>query len=140
MLLESGGTDRQSQRALVERLSKLAENATARLRVRSALNPILWLALIAAVTCIPLALAFEGVLQTVIVCAGITPIGVACICYVVFMFRDPDRLHSEDYQLRKQALEMVQEKGSPIKVEVTSIAALANPFSREIGSSEEGHS
>ena len=31
--------------------------------------------------------------------------------FVVFLLRDPDKLQSEDYQIRKRTLEMIGEKG-----------------------------
>jgi hypothetical protein len=39
----------------------------------------------------------------------------------------PEKLQSEDYQLRKQALELIQEKGVRFPIEAASVEAIANP-------------
>jgi hypothetical protein len=55
------------------------------------------------------------------------PVAVALLAYVYFMFTQPDRLQSEGYQLRKQALELIEEKGSLAIIEATTIEIISNP-------------
>jgi hypothetical protein len=43
------------------------------------------------------------------------------------MFFDPDRLQSESFQLRKQALELIEEKGSLAIIDASSIEVISNP-------------
>jgi hypothetical protein len=43
------------------------------------------------------------------------------------MFFDPDRLQSESFQLRKQALELIEEKGHLAIVDASSIEVISNP-------------
>jgi hypothetical protein len=43
------------------------------------------------------------------------------------MFKEPDRLQSESFQLRKQALELIEEKGSLAIIEASSIEVISNP-------------
>jgi hypothetical protein len=45
--------------------------------------------------------------------------------YVVFMFRDPDRLQSEEYRVRQQALRYLYKKGGS-----TEIVDIANQVAR----------
>jgi len=55
------------------------------------------------------------------------PVGVALLAYIYFMFTQPDRLQSEGFQLRKQALELIEEKGSLAVIEATTIEVISNP-------------
>jgi len=39
------------------------------------------------------------------------PVIVTIIAYFIFMFRDPDRLQSEDYRIRQRAIQLLYRKG-----------------------------
>ena len=89
-----------------------------RLRVKSALNPVLWLC---AVVTVPVAGLATYVKEPtwLIVCLVVLaflPLGLVGFGFVVFLFRDPDKLQSEDYQIRKQTLEMIGEKGQEARL------------------------
>ena len=90
--------------------------AGARLRVRSVLNPILWLCPVVSPLCLALA-AYSSEpawLRIVLVILGGAPIVVALWAFVYFVRVDPRRLQSEDYQIRERLLESIhesQEKG-----------------------------
>jgi len=51
---------------------------------------------------------------------------------------DRDKLQSEDYQLRKRSLELIEEKGSTSPVIATSIAVIANPGLPQTPGDREG--
>ncbi|HLL46221.1 MAG TPA: hypothetical protein VK399_05915 [Longimicrobiaceae bacterium] len=91
---------------------------------------------IIAPTCFGFAFLFEGTSQVALLVTGILPIAIACGGYVYFALKDPDKLQSEDYQLRKQALELIEERGSRIAVAATSVEAITNPLLRELGTGE----
>lgn len=72
--------------------------AADRLRVRSALNPVLWLWPIVLVPCLTVA-SYTGTpnwLRIVAVTVGCSPIMVALWAFVYFVRVDPRRLQSED--------------------------------------------
>ena len=46
--------------------------------------------------------------------------------FIFFAISDPDKLRSEQYELRKTALSMIEEKGDSIPIEATSVEAIAN--------------
>ena len=46
--------------------------------------------------------------------------------FLYFTIRDPNKLRSEQYELRKTALSMIEEKGDSIPIDVTSVEAIAN--------------
>ena len=84
-----------------------------RLRVKSALNPALWLCAVVTVPLAGFATFVEGptwLMVCLVVLAFLPPV-LAGIGFVVFPFRDPDKLQSEEYQIRKRTLEMIGEKG-----------------------------
>jgi hypothetical protein len=121
------------------RLTQLGESASVRLRVKSALNPLLWLSAITSPLCFAFGLYFEGAIQAIMVGVGFLPILFACGAYVYWMLEAPDRLQSEDYQLRKAALELIEEKGMRIPVSAASVEAITNPSYRQLEDREQGH-
>lgn len=113
-------------------------DAGGKLTVRSALNPILWLCAIVTVpslfvvpfvTSPPIWLIF-------LICA---PVATSVLGFAFLLIFDRDKLQSEDYQLRKRSLELIQEKGdaSPMIVDVKSVEAIANPERKKLDSGEK---
>ncbi len=115
---------------LVKRLGSASQSAALKVRVRSALNPVLWLAALMTPTCFGFALAFDGGVRLAMIIFGATPIATACAGFAYFALCDPDKLQSEDYQLRKMALELIEEKGSRVPIEPASVEAITNPLHR----------
>lgn len=112
---------------IIERVTQGAQDAGVRLQVRSALNPLLWLCAI----CTPLTFGYayfsSGSMQIALLVIGALPVVCACGAYIYWMIVAPDRLHSEDYQLRRQALQMIHEKGVRVGVLASSVIAITNP-------------
>lgn len=95
------------------RMNGVYEKALAvanKLTVRSALNPALWFAGVITPTCLVGAFSFKDVefIRNVLVFAAISPVALVAFAYLFFMFFDPDRLHSEEFQLKK--FELVKSK------------------------------
>lgn len=65
------------------------------------------------------------------------PVSVAVLGFLVLLFVDRDKLQSEDYQIRKQSLELIQEKGDPVPVRATSIDAITNPARPRLDNKDE---
>jgi hypothetical protein len=85
------------------------------------------------VVCVVGAVFFDGTARAVLLFLAAFSVIACWIAYAFFMFKNPDKLQSEDYQIRKQALELIHEKGSSIAVEVTSVEAITNPALDVIG-------
>jgi hypothetical protein len=49
------------------------------------------------------------------------------IGFLFLLIVDRDKLQSEDYQIRKKSLEIIQEKGDVLPLSATSIDAISNP-------------
>ena len=106
---------------MIEEKFGKAMEAGGKLRVRSALNPILWLCLIISAPSIAIAVAMENPPNWLIFLIYI-PVSVASLSYVFLMFFDRDKLQSEEYQIKKQSLEIYQ-KGisSPVSALIDDV-------------------
>jgi len=103
--------------------------AAERLRVRSALNPMLWLTAIVTPTCFAAAYALRDhpTILAVLIAIGAAPILLTCVGFGYFALTKPEKLQSEDYQLRHQALQMIQEQTGHGVIDLSSVTAIANP-------------
>ncbi len=107
-------------------------SAAGKLRVRSALNPALYFLLIGVPAGLYLLGIGGGILPAVIGAMLICiPIVVFAVGFIYFMIKDPDKLRSEEYELRKTALTMIEQKGGAISIVETSVEAIANPHYQE---------
>jgi hypothetical protein len=118
-----------SDSRLFDRFIANAQSAAASLRVRSALNPMLWLCAIVSLPCFVLAYFAHGIepLATVLVVLGAAPIAATIIAFLYFMIASPEKLQSEDYQIRHETLELIKEKGSSVALSPSSLDAITNP-------------
>jgi hypothetical protein len=94
--------------------------------VRTAINPLLWLVGLTTPLAFILA-AFSGdqLTRLLLICFAAVPVIVTLVVYVIFMFRDPDRLQSEEYRIRQRALQILYKKG-----ESADIVDVANQIAR----------
>lgn len=111
---------------MLDQLTKFAEHALGRVQVRSALNPILWLCGLTLLACVPAAIFTDGHLQISLIILAFIPVLVACVAYIYLMIKSPDKLRSEEYELRRIALGMIEEKGGSIPMSESSLEAIAN--------------
>ena len=103
------------------RLEEIVKAATTRVEtvrvVRTALNPLLWLAGIGTPLAFVLALlAGETWFRMALFTTGALLLAVTVVAYFILLFRDPDRLQSEEYRLRQRELTMIYEKGTGSEV------------------------
>ena len=126
---------------MLETLHKLGHAATARIVVRNALNPALWLCGIVTPTCFVAAHSFREhpALMWFIIIVGIMPIVVACGMCVGFALFSPRHLQSEDYQIRHEALQIIQQKSGEIPVKSPSLEAIANPGHATLANDSKVH-
>ena len=99
-------------------ISRRIADVGGRLRVKSALNPVLWLCAVVTVPVAGLATYVKEPTWLIIclVVLAFLPLGLASVGFVVLLLRDPDKLQSEDYQIRKRTLEMIGEKGQEARL------------------------
>ena len=113
----------------ISKLTESTHRAAFKLHVRSALNPVLWLCAIVLPVCLIFAWVFRdiSIIRNLLIIVGITPVLVACFAFIGFAIFRPEKLQSEDYQLRHETLQMIQQKTDSISIPLTSTEAIANP-------------
>lgn len=123
---------------LLTRFGQSSQSAARSLRVRSALNPLLWLTGIASPLCFGAAYVFKSMspIFEVLIISGLLPIGITCLGFCYFAIFKPEKLQSEDYQIRHESLQIIQQKTGSIEVPLTSIEQIANPEARPISYKE----
>jgi hypothetical protein len=126
-----GMTDQTPLAGVFERIATRAQSAASHLRVRSALNPMLWMCAIVSIPCLVLAYFAHASgldqLGTALVYIGGAPVLATIFGFFYFVIFCPEKLQSEEYQLRHETLELIKQKGSPIEVSPSSLEAISNP-------------
>jgi hypothetical protein len=120
-------------------IHKTTQTAAGKLRVRSALNPMLWLCAIILPICLIFAYIFRDLpeVRNLLIYIGISPIGITCLGFIGFAIFRPDKLQSEEYQLRHESLQIIQQKSGRISLSPSSIEAIANPNTKKLKDEEE---
>ncbi len=123
---------------LISKLTESTHRAAFKLHVRSALNPALWLCAIVLPICLVFAWVFRdiSIIRNLLIIVGITPVLVACFSFIGFAIFRPEKLQSEDYQLRHESLQLIQQKTGRISIPRTSIEAIANPNAKTLMNKE----
>lgn len=120
--------------ALSEHSVQRIAAAGRRVRVRSALNPMLWLCPTVSVP-MSLAVIFADAaptwLQVVFMAIASAPVLAAVGGFVYFARAAPSRLQSEDYQIRARLLDSIQEKGGLLE-DGRTVELLLNPQSARL--------
>lgn len=119
----------------LKQLSSYAQSVVHRVRVRSALNPTLWLSAIVTPVCFIAGWFFRGSgwLAEFLVSLGALPVLTAVGSFVYFAARDPDRLQSEDFQLRQRTLRIVEEQQDRISISAEAVGNLIGTERDEFG-------
>lgn len=97
-----------------------------RLRVRSALNPILWLCGLVTMPCIN-GMAWTGQFNGWLAFTAAAPLICAMFGFLFLLFNDRDKLQSEEYQIRKQAIELIEQKGDMMPHVMAVVDVVPNP-------------
>ena len=99
-----------------------------KLRVRSALNPILWLCGIVSAPSMFAATVFSPAPIWLVVLAS-APVAAAILGFLFLLVVDRDKLQSEDYQIRKRSLELIEQKGdaAPMIIDPQRLEVIAKP-------------
>lgn len=65
---------------------------------------------------------------------GAAPVSVACVLAVYFGFIKPEKLQSEEYQLKQAAMEFIKQQEAAVTLAPSSLEAIANPYRNQIDS------
>ena len=107
------------------------------IRVRNAMNPLLWLSPISATIFLVAAYVFrdDPVLKYAFACLGGLPVLASILAYFLYFFLDRDRLQSEEFVLKERALQLRYRKGASTEVvdathETIEMEKVPSPFDR----------
>jgi hypothetical protein len=90
---------------------------------------MLWLCGIVSLPCFVLSYIAAGVepLATMLVFIGAVPVLSAVIGFLYLMVVAPEKLQSEEYQIKHETLELIKQKGTSIEFSPSSLDVIANP-------------
>ncbi len=121
-----------------ETITQRIVEAGGRLHVKSALNPALWMCAIITMPLVMTSLILSIPLPLFLQILASIPVIIAGIGYLGLLAFDRDKLQSEDYQIRKQSLELIQEKGDAIPISSASIEVISNPEHTALSKIQDG--
>jgi hypothetical protein len=121
------------------KFSQSTQSGVARHISGNAFKPILLLCVIAIPSFLGTAYLFkdEPVVSHWLLIAAAVPMILACVAYAGFALLRPEKLQSETYQLRQQAIQLVAQKGKGFAISPVSLEAISNPAVGRIGAGEE---
>jgi hypothetical protein len=99
----------------------------ASVRRKNAVEPAAWLCAIVSLPCFFWAIRTSSKpVQIALFVIGVVPIALFVGAYLYFMITDPDRLHSEEFQLKSRSLSAVEAKGGVL--EINPVDLTVNPI------------
>lgn len=122
---------------LLERIQSVTGNAVEKVRQNSALNPVLWLCGITILPGLLGAYRLSGPLQYVFAGLAVLPVLMACGSFLYFMLTDPDRLQSEEYQIRHETLEIISTRGIATDIDDAGLTAIMTQINQLLPSGDD---
>jgi uncharacterized membrane protein len=121
----------------IEEIIRTGLSRVETIRVRTVINPLLWLVGLTTPSAFILAAVIGDLLtRWLLIGFAALPVVATVIVYIVFMLRDPDRLQSEEYRIRQRALQILSRKGA--STEITEVANQAIRFESSIAQDTTG--
>ena len=114
-----------------ENIAARAIDAGGKLTVKSALNPILWLCAIVSIPGL-VAIQFISPIPIWLIILVCGPVVTAMLGFLILLFIDRDKLQSEEYQIRKQTLEYMQQKGEALPSPIGDTEFITPPLQSEL--------
>ena len=121
----------------VEEVVRSAIDRAGVIRVRNAMNPLLWLSPISATIFLVAAYMFrdDQVVKYALACLGGLPILASIMAYFLYVFLDRDRLQSEEFILKERALYLRYRQGTNAEIvdathETIQMDKVPGPFDR----------
>ena len=108
-------------------LAVLIREGLASLKHRTAVQPLLWACAVVTVPCFWIATKTDGWLRVLIASVGSIPVILLAIAYIFFMLKAPERLHSEEFQLKSRSLATVESKGGIVSIKPLDLAPTSDP-------------
>lgn len=112
----------------IDNIAAKAIESGEKLSVKSALNPILWLCALVTIPALVIS-AFIDPIPVWLIILIMLPVSVAILGFIFLLLFDRDKLQSEDFQLKKRSMEIIQEKGDrkPVILNTEDVEAIEEP-------------
>lgn len=126
-----------NEEELIASLASSSKSTLSRYRVKNAITPIIYLCGITITPCFVMAYLFrdDAIAKYSLLLVGILAIMTTFGSYLYLLYKHPEKLQSEDYQIRQELLQMVAKQGGKIKILPVDLPTIANPAT---GTQEEG--
>jgi hypothetical protein len=111
---------------VADKILARTSDAIGKVTVRSALNPALWLCGVVTIPCLVATLFMKAIPSWLPVLAFL-PVVAVLVGFLFLLLFDRDKLQSESFQLRKQALELIEDKGDLNVIDASTIEVISNP-------------
>jgi len=100
--------------------------------VKSAVNPSLWACVVVSMPLYFLGAYVGGIVSVFLFFVGTIPIASFVISYIYLLFKNPDYLRSEEYQIKAESLKLLGSKDSTLNASAGHvIEVVTNPKSKE---------
>lgn len=124
-------------------VARLYQAALGRLSIKSGLYQLSWLCALMMPICFFAAYAFRDYDHAIVIgllMLGGSPLVVTLLIAIGYSILSPDRLQSEDFQLRQHSLHLLQGKKRHEVVDAEAVIAIANPVlaAQELPPADEG--
>ena len=75
---------------------------------------------------------FSPYIALLLIICAVVPVLLASFGFCYFALKRPEKLQSEDYQIRHESLEIIRQKGGRLVFDAAAIQAIANPRLEEL--------
>lgn len=94
--------------------------------VKSAVNPSLWACVVISAPLFILASRTIGWLSVASFIVALIPVGAFAFSYLYLLFKNPEYLRSEEYQLRMNSMRLLGDKDNPLHADAEDIVSMIN--------------
>lgn len=94
--------------------------------VKSAVNPSLWACVVISIPLFFLASRTENWLSVASFIVALIPVGAFAFSYLYLLFKNPEYLRSEEYQLRMNSMRLLGDKDNPLHADAEDIVSVIN--------------
>ena len=94
--------------------------------VKSAVNPSLWACVVISIPLFILASRTEGWFSAASFIVALIPVGAFAFSYLYLLFKNPEYLRSEEYQLRMNSMRLLGDKDNPLHADAGDIVSVIN--------------
>lgn len=112
---------------MFDRLAAKSQSSVEKVTVKNVMNPLLWICGLVALPSLGVIFWSNGNVSWVVEFLAMAPPTASIIFYAFFAFVSPDRLQSEGYQLKKQVIELIEEKGAIGPIDARGLQVISNP-------------